>query len=78
MLECYIAGLDPLDPDNEFVTDIKMNGGTPIITWSPDLNEGGRKRERIYTVEGATDLGIVDWGPTNAASRFFRVKVSLP
>ena len=78
VLECYIAGLDPLDPDNEFVTDIKMNGGTPIITWSPDLNEGGRKRERIYTVEGATDLGIVDWGPTNAASRFFRVKVSLP
>ncbi len=52
--------------------------GQPVISWSPDLNEGGTKHERIYTVEGRESLTEGSWGPTNAASRFFRVKVDLP
>ena len=32
---------------------------------------------RDYIVEGKKNLGD-GWGPTNAASRFFRVKVKLP
>ena len=32
---------------------------------------------REYEVEGKASLSD-DWGPTNASSRFFRVKVSLP
>jgi hypothetical protein len=42
------------------------------------LNECGTKHERVYTVEGRESLTDGDWVPTNAASRFFRVKVSMP
>ena len=55
-----------------------MKGETPVIGCEPDLNEGGTKHERVYTVEGRESLTDGDWGPTNAASRFFRVKVNMP
>ncbi len=54
-----------------------MKDGEPVIGWEPDLNEGGTKHERVYTVEGKANL-TDSWAPTNAASRFFRVKVSMP
>lgn len=57
---------------------IEMDGGEPIVTWTPDLNEGGTKNERVYTVEGKTNLVDQSWGPTNEATRFFRVKVGMP
>ena len=64
----------------DFVRTIISIGanGKPIIGCEPDLNEGGTKHERIYTVEGRESLTEGDWGSTNAASRFFRVKVSMP
>jgi hypothetical protein len=61
-----------------FHAEISMNGETPVIGWEPDLNEGGTKHERVYTVEGRESLTEGSWGPTNAASRFFRVRVSMP
>ena len=45
---------------------------------TPDLNEGGAKQERVYTILGRESLSSGSWGPTNANSRFFRVKVALP
>ena len=57
---------------------IDKDGGAPVVRWSPDLNEGGANVERIYTVEGKEELSDPDWGSTNAASRFFRMKVRLP
>ncbi len=30
--------------------------GEPEIGWEPDLNEGGTKQERVYTVEGRESL----------------------
>ena len=71
--QCYVAGLDPTSATNRFLADIVFDGnGDPIVGWSPDL---GAARE--YEVEGKASLSD-DWGPTNASSRFFRVKVSLP
>lgn len=55
-----------------------MDGGAPVIRWESDLNDGGAKVELIYTVEGKKELSDPDWGPTNAASRFFRVKAKMP
>ena len=52
-----------------------VSGGINIFT---EGNEGGTKHERVYTVEGRESLTDGDWGPTNAASRFFRVKVAMP
>ena len=47
------------------------------ITWDPDLNEDGQQR-RVYTVKGAAELTDTFTSPTNSASRFFKVEVSLP
>ena len=75
--ECYVAGISPTNAAGRFEARIEIENGVPVVTWSPDLNEGGTKRERVYTVEGKERLGD-GWGPTNAASRFFRVKVGMP
>ena len=77
--ECYLAGLSPTDAAAEFkVKSISFKeNGEVVVEWDPDLNEGETKHERLYEVEGAETLGGA-WGPTNAASRFFRVKVALP
>ncbi len=75
--ECYVAGLDPADPAARFTAEIGFTNGTPVVTWTPDLNEKGGKSERSYQVEGRTTM-TDEWGATNAASRFFRVRVGLP
>ena len=76
--ECYVAGLNPTNATDLFRTVILWKDGKPVIGWEPDLNEGGTKQERVYTVLGRESLTQGSWGPTNAASRFFKVKVALP
>ena len=76
--ECYVAGLDPTNAVSRLVATIDMVDGSPVVSWTPDLNEGGTKHERVYTVEGKTNLTDTAWGPTNEATRFFRVKVQMP
>ena len=78
MYECYVAGLAPTNATDVFRAVISMEDGASIVGWEPDLNEGGTKQERVYTVVGRESLTDGNWGPTNAASRFFRVKVSMP
>ena len=75
--ECYVAGLVPTNATAVFRTVISMENGAPVVGWEPDLNEGGTKHERVYTVEGKENLTDI-WAPTNSASRFFRVKVEMP
>lgn len=75
--ECYVAGLVPTNAADVFRAVISWKDGAPVITWEPDLNEGGTKHERVYTVEGRESLTQGSWGPTNANSHFFRVKVEL-
>ena len=75
--ECYVAGISPTNAAARFEARIEIENGVPVVKWSPDLNEGGTRNERVYTVEGQERLGD-GWGPTNAASRFFRVKVAMP
>ncbi len=77
--QCYVAGLCPTNASERFLATVRFDtNGLPEVRWAPDLNEGGTKRERIYTVEGKTNLVDKDWGPTNEATRFFRVKVEMP
>ena len=76
--ECYVAGLSPTNAAARFEVRIEFDpDGNPVVKWSPDLNENGTKNERVYTVEGKETLSD-GWGPTNANSRFFHVKVRLP
>ncbi|MBR2838705.1 MAG: leucine-rich repeat domain-containing protein [Kiritimatiellae bacterium] len=75
--ECYVAGLCPTNADSRFTVFIEMRGDEPVITWHPDLNSNGVTRE--YTIWGKTNLLDGAWHtPTNSASRFFRVEVSMP
>ena len=80
----YVAGTDPTDPESKFTVSILMAGGKPSVTWSPDLNEGGTKSLRAYTVYGARELGGA-WVDVKsvpegekAGCGFFRVSVSMP
>ena len=56
-----------------------MENGAPIVTWTPDLNEGGTKTLRTYKVWGKDALDSPAWEyPTNALHRFFKVTVEMP
>ena len=76
--QCYVSGVSPTNATERFEARIGFKDGEPVVSWSPDLNEDGTKHERVYTVEGKTDLNADPWGPTNKSTRFFRVKVSMP
>ena len=76
--QCYVAGLDPTSPTNRFLATIEMTDGRPEVKWTPDLNEGGRKAVRVYTVEGSPTPAQGPWTAPDADSRFFRVRVALP
>ncbi len=56
----------------DFVRTIISIGvdGAPIVGWEPDLNEGGTKQERVYTVEGRESLTDGSWWSTVADSAF--------
>ncbi len=69
----YVAGSVPTDNASVFRAGIDVIGGEPQVSWTPDLGAA-----RVYTVEGKTNLTDAEWGPTNAGSRFFRVKVDMP
>ncbi|MBQ3810286.1 MAG: leucine-rich repeat domain-containing protein [Kiritimatiellae bacterium] len=69
--ECYVADLDPEDPDDDLVATISMAGGVPEVS----ILKGG-SADRDYAVQGALAPGG-PWGERNDNSRFFRVKVSL-
>lgn len=76
--ECYVAGLSLTDADAAFkVKSISFVDGEPVIEWDPDLNEGKTKTERTYVEEGKASMAD-EWGPRDASSRFFRVRVVLP
>ena len=76
--ECYVAGLNPTDETNMFRTVISIGAdGEPVVGWEPKLS-AEEEAKRTYTIYGRESLTDGDWGPTNAASRFFRVKVSMP
>ena len=75
--ECYVAGLDPADADDDLVARIAMDAdGAPVITWTPDWSAAEGDARRVYTVEGKATLDGT-WGAVDANSRFFRVKAGL-
>lgn len=76
--ECYVAGLNPTNATDVFRTVISIGAdGAPVIGWEPKLSAADEAK-RTYTIYGRESLTEGSWGPTNAASRFFRVKVSMP
>lgn len=80
--ECYVAGFDPESATAALHAGITMDDdGKPVVTWSPDLNEGaGKVGARAYTIMGSNDLET--WSEvadgTEGNFHFFKVKVSMP
>lgn len=71
--EDYIAGTDPMNPDDQFKVNVEIVDGKPVITYEPDLGDA-----RKYTTLGSNDLHA--WTPVdeNAADyKFFKVEVNL-
>ena len=80
--ECYIAGLDPTDPDSKFEARIDIIDGQPVVTWKPQLDKADAAL-RTYTTYGCSELGG-DWVDFDAAKpeikatlRFFKVCVDM-
>lgn len=81
----FVAGTDPTDKTSEFKASISFVDGKPVITWTPDLNEGGAKSLRTYRTLGIDDLSQsadpAAWHevtPGNeSAYNFFKVEVGL-
>ncbi len=71
--EEYAAGTDPTNAASVFLATITSAGPRLVVGWTPDLGPA-----RVYAVEGKPALTGSAWTPTNASSRFFRVKVQLP
>ncbi|MBR1835869.1 MAG: M6 family metalloprotease domain-containing protein [Kiritimatiellae bacterium] len=75
----YVAGTEPGDADDLFRADIAIGeDGRPVVGWFPDLNEGGARSIREYTVHGAEAPSGPWHTPVTDADRFFKVSVSLP
>ena len=82
----YVAGTDPLDPDDVFTASIAMTEEGPEISWSPDLSSA--TPARVYNIYAMKTLGSklssVDVTTLTPAERkalgyrFFYVTVSLP
>ena len=72
VLECYVAGLDPNDPDSDLVVVLGEDGTS--VDWSPKTEDGVA---RSIVMEGAETLAGPWESPTNATHRFFRVRASL-
>ena len=73
----FVAGTDPEKTNDIFTASISFTNGQVVISWSPNLNTNGIVR--TYTILGKTNLVDQAWhSPTNEASRFFKVNVSLP
>ena len=70
--ECYVADLDPADPDDNLVAGIEMVDGKPVVSILK-----GESPNRSYTVEGAPEP-TGPWGEATDESRFFRIRVALP
>ncbi len=74
----FVAGTDPADADDIFAALITIGAdGEAVVSWKPDLNEGGTKSVRKYTVLGAESPGG-DRHERQSADRFFKVEVSMP
>lgn len=80
--ECYIAGLDPTDPDSKFEARIDIVNGQPVVTWKPQLDKADAAL-RTYTTYGCSEPGG-DWVDFDSATpeikatlRFFKVCVDM-
>ena len=74
----WLAGLDPADPEDDFLVSIAVTNGVPSLSWKPDLGAS-----RNYTIFGRYALSPESgWEVVQAnklattTNRFFKVSLS--
>lgn len=74
----WLAGLDPANPNDDFVLSIAVTNGVPSLSWRPDLGNA-----RTYTIWGCRDLPPTGgWSEvrkdelSTTTNRFFKVSVA--
>ena len=87
VVECYALGIDPEDPDEDFVITefpIKANGMPDLskLKYEPPADKWELPGLRVR-VMGATNLAgpwseVTDGGEPDPAYRFFKVEVVVP
>lgn len=73
--QCYLAGVDPADENDDLLLDVSFDGETPVFSWN-HTNElyGG-----CYRVEGRRGPDDGPWThPADSTHRLFRLRVSVP
>lgn len=82
--ECYVAGLDPEDPEAEFKVRLWFEDGAVHLGWTPDWSDAEDGSGRTYRLMGKKSMDT-EWEdvlePADLSAegwRFFRVGVSLP
>ena len=74
----WLAGLDPANPNDDFLLSIAVTNGVPSLSWTPDLGDA-----RTYTIWGCYDLSSANgWSEVQkddlatTSNRFFKVTLS--
>ena len=73
----WLAGLDPANPEDDFMVFIAVTNGVPSLSWKPDLGNA-----RTYTIRGCYALSPDSWEDVSAnnlattTNRFFKVSLS--
>ena len=74
----WLAGLDPTNPDDDFLVSIAVTNGVPSLSWKPDLGDA-----RTYTIFGRYALSpesgweVVQKNKlATTTNRFFKVSLS--
>lgn len=82
--ECYVAGLDPEDPEAEFKVRLWFEEGAVHLGWTPDWSDAENGSGRTYRLMGKKSMDA-EWEdvlePADLSAkgwRYFRVGVSLP
>ena len=74
--ECYVAGLDPTNPDSRLIATIRMEGDTPVVGYLPPRPE--HTPAEWYHVVGKADLADEEWEELADGQRFFKVRIVVP
>lgn len=81
--ECYVLGLSPENPIDDFkITSFKIVNGKPVFTYSHDTDGDGKSYASRIKVVGKKELTDVDWEDVTSENedncKFFKAEVCLP
>ena len=79
--DCFVAGIDPTDPESKFLASITFDNdtGKPVIGWLPELTsaEAAKRTYKKYGKVKLTDSNWTEIVDNEEDYNFFKVSVEL-